>query len=488
VRTQDQASYTAMLPDGSHLVTACRQTCQIYVEDAKSEHRRVIIESANSDGASAEPAPDGTQFAIVRYGYLEVVSLADGAVRRIAEVSRHRISGLRWSPDGKHLLWASMDPEAATRLHVTVVETGEIRGVAAAILGSSANYATVPADFVDPTHIAYCTTGDEGVNVRVRSISGGPETTVASLPKDTSDCMISAKGDRIAVAYGRSSSRVGVLDGRTPRALSNDGLVLHEVVGDRAYAYRAERTSPSMWLSTTPPGSSLVEVALNGSVTEIASCPADADVVRRGDALLHVDIRSERTEAVIRLRSHGDCRTIEEWRLPLAGRWTRPRCGSTACAIAGLMEDRLSVWRLQPGGIAIPLASGDPRSAFGVPMIAISENGKRVVATSGPRGRIYLAPDDKQPPGPMIGTPLSAPNRQGVAWVDDAHFAYAGYGAEFVPGATNVIVRASLDSETEVLWSSSGDAMYDLVASRGRIYGTLDLARDPELVVLDRER
>ena len=43
-----------------------------------------------------------------------------------------------------------------------------------------------------------------------------------------------------------SSSRVGVLDGRVPRALSDDSLVLHEVVGDRAYAYRVVR------VSTTP--------------------------------------------------------------------------------------------------------------------------------------------------------------------------------------------------------------------------------------------
>jgi hypothetical protein len=230
----------------------------------------------------------------------------------------------------------------------------------------------------------------------------------------------------------------------------------------------------------------LTSISRDGRTQSIAVCPHTISAVRWGSALALLDLRSEGTEQILRLRSQGACATLAEWRIPARGGWGSFRCAAGFCAIARVEGRKLSVWRLSTEAErGSELASIDV-SRGTRPNLAISSDGKHVIAVSGGESVVHVISTDDSAVREIRVSDGAEPGAQHVVWSDDAHFYASGMA---VTGKSYGVQRVGLDGSREVIWTSDVSwAAVTAVSPDGNTLAAHISRLETELLLVEFER
>ncbi|WP_158791636.1 LpqB family beta-propeller domain-containing protein [Granulicella sp. L60] len=196
-----------------------KQGDQIYLTDpSDAGHGLVSISTQTGDqkavskptGADqdcyARPSPDGRTFAFVRFlshasGYVYTVEITGDHLRRLTQEVRE-LRGVDWTPDGKHLIFASKE-NGAYQLRMISANGGE-----SSLLPSATESAADPSVSPDGAFVAFVESHDNWNLWQVRLDGdriGVPERLIASTGQNHSPSF-SPDGHTITFVSDRSGS------------------------------------------------------------------------------------------------------------------------------------------------------------------------------------------------------------------------------------------------------------------------------------------
>jgi tRNA A-37 threonylcarbamoyl transferase component Bud32 len=398
-------------------------------------------------------SPDGRYGVASENGWLVLRDLEARTQRRLVAIGQSTLlQGIRWSRDGKRILYAAPNRDHF-ELRVTEISDGATRTVPV-VLPVGTDYFG-PAAFLDDGRIIYCALGGGTRELRVRSLDGNDtsESVVAKLAPATRTCSVdSATGDRVLVQETAAPDTIALIDpARSPPelriinkdpALAKERLTAVDAAGGHAFSG-----------GFVDGKRGLFDVSLvTGQLARLAECPGDTASIRRGSKIARLAIAKQDGEYSLELREPGSCATLASWHLPYADGSPSPRCSEEACIVARSTPTGFELWKLVSGQ-----ARGTQLAAFSTakpanPEIAVSPDGRWVIASDGiwNAGALYLV---SIATGEVhrIHVPWTA---QSVAWSGDAdHFLVAGMAPD--GDGQYVLARFDLDGHEQRVWSSN---------------------------------
>ncbi len=352
--------HAGFLADGREVVSRPEPKLAVVLID-RTGHETEIAPQARAPALS----PDRRFIAFVGPAGIEIFDSSTGKTRTL--VSKSQAPSMSWSPSGRELTWIDDGKVQIARRVDGVVRSLELPVMTDSGLSSPA--------FADDDHLLYCAVENQRITLRRRSTSaaGGLGELVRELDSHVGDCVISAAGNRIAVALTFGRRETARLDLETRRAVPLGlpfGIVANSVAPDGRLV--------------DPVGAEAFD-AVTKARTTFKSCAPGPNVVFQGrSGLERWGFFDDHGETLVRF-STNDCKPLGEWKLTGSPNvFQGPRCERGLCVVPTLIDRSISILALDPGKPARTLAKMvvEGTAPIGPVMVAVAPDGNHVAAVA----------------------------------------------------------------------------------------------------------